>query len=77
MSEDQISRRLANVNADLAKRIVILDRVMRAAYNCLGDGEYHGEDCPGDDYDLEEGQGPGECECGILEWREAIAEAKK
>lgn len=28
-------------------------------------GYSHGEDCPADEYDLEEGQEAGECECGV------------
>lgn len=60
---------------ELALRQVKLEKLLMAAKDILDGQEYHGEDCPGDDYDLPEGESPeGECECGLMKWRNATAE---
>lgn len=32
----------------------------------------HGEDCPADPYDYDDGEKPGACECGLDEFRDKI-----
>lgn len=57
----------------LLPKIEKLERVREAAKDIYGGGDtWHGEDCPGETYDLPEGEIPGECECGANAIRAAL-----